>query len=108
MKVKFIFASLLFFGLMFSTQTSFAQATPKASKRQLKQGVRIKQGVRSGELTRKEAAGLKAQQRNIRRTKRAAKADGVVTPRERAVISRKQNRANRSIRRQKNDAQSRN
>ncbi|MEL6256130.1 MAG: hypothetical protein AAFR87_29260 [Bacteroidota bacterium] len=108
MKFKIIFTSLLFFGLVFSSQSSFAQSTLRVGKRQVKQQVRIKQGVRSGELTRKETKALRAQQRHINRTKKRAKADGVVTPAERKVISRKQNRASKSIRRQKNDAQSRN
>lgn len=108
MKFKIIFTSLLFFGLVFSSQQSFAQATPKVTKRQINQQKRVKQGVRSGEITKKEFVGIQAQQRNIRRTKRRAKADGQVTARERARIHRKQTRASRNIKRQKNDAQSRN
>ncbi|CAN5466757.1 hypothetical protein BH10BAC4_BH10BAC4_20700 [soil metagenome] len=84
----------------------FAQdATPKADARQVSERARIHQGRKSGELTSKEAAGLNAQQRHIRRTERRAKADGTVTAQERQKINRKQNRASRNIRRQKNDAQ---
>jgi len=107
MKVKFILTSLLFLGLAFSQQ-SFAQVTPKVAKRQVVQKNRIKHGMKNGELTKKEAAGLKAQQRHINRSKKRAKADGKVTARERNSIRRKQNRASRNIKRQKNDPQSRN
>jgi len=63
--------------------------------------------VSSGEVTRVEAAKLRSEQRQIRRTERRAKADGKVTRRERANLQRKQNQASRDIRRQKHDAQER-
>lgn len=82
--------------------------TPKSDVRQGIQQARIAQGVRSGDLTRAERRALKTQQRHIRRVERRAKSDGVVTPREKSKINRKQNRANRNIRRQKNDGDKRN
>lgn len=75
--------------------------------RQIQQQQRIQQGVASGEITRKEAVRLQAQQLNIKRAKRLAKADGIVTPVERAVIKHEQRQASVAIYRQKNDAQSR-
>lgn len=95
-----------FFVLLFST-IACAQSTPLADKREQNQRARIRDGVESGEVTKPEAARLKAEQRHIRRTERRAKSDGQVTPRERAKIQRKQNKASRDIRRQKNDGQSR-
>lgn len=89
--------------VMFFAFGVMAQVTPKASGRQAVQQVRIAEGVKSGELTKAERRALKAEQRHIRRTKRRAKANGVVTPREKKAIQRKQNRANRHIRRQKHD-----
>lgn len=80
-----------------------AQVTPRATARQGAQQSRIAEGVQSGDLSRKEAAGLEMQQRNIKRTKRQAKADGVVSPAERREIHRKQNRASRNIAREKRD-----
>jgi len=104
---KLIFYIGLF--LLGSLTHVFAQeATPNVSKKQVRQHYRIKEGVKSGELTRKEAKALRAEQRHIRRTKRRAKADGDVTRRERKAIHRKQRRANRHIYRQKHDAQDRN
>ena len=106
MKIRLFLAIALVMGFGLTT---FAQtATPKASKRQVKQQVRIQEGKNSGELTRKETAQLQAQQVHINRTKKRAKADGVVTPGERAQIQKKQNRANRNIRRKKNNDVSRN
>ncbi|MCI4668580.1 MAG: hypothetical protein MRZ79_10640 [Bacteroidia bacterium] len=105
MKVKLFFLTLAFvaFG-----STAFAQtATRKANTRQAKQTVRIKQGVKSGELTRSEATHLGLQQFHIQMAKKDAKADGVVTRREKAKINRKQDRASKNIYRQKHDRQDR-
>jgi uncharacterized membrane protein YebE (DUF533 family) len=96
--------------LIFSLALVAAIATAshaQANKRQAVQKARIVEGVQSGDLTRREAAKLAAEQANIKATKQAAKADGVVTPVEKAVIAQKQNRADRHIRKEKNDRQRR-
>jgi hypothetical protein len=82
-------------------------ATPVITERQENQKARIAEGVSSGQLTPREAAKLRAEQRAIRAEKRMAKADGVVTPAERAKLRHDQNRASRDIHRQKHDAQKR-
>jgi hypothetical protein len=102
MKLMVSAVSLLVAGSVFA-QTG----TPVANARQENQKERIEQGVKSGELTRKEAAKLRAEQRAIRAEKRMAKADGKVTAAERAKLRRDQNRASRDIYRQKHDAQKR-
>ncbi len=81
--------------------------TPKVTERQVNQQRRINQGVKSGELTRREAGKLQAQQAKVQRTKTKAKADGVVTQGERAKIHHQQNAASRNIYRQKHDGQKR-
>ena len=81
--------------------------TKKVNQRQKNQTERMAKGVNSGELTKKETKNLANQQRDIRRTKRAAKSDGKVTRKERAVIHSKQNAASRSIKRKKNNDRSR-
>lgn len=84
--------------LALAASASVAQtATPRATKRQVNQQARIHQGVKSGELTKGEATRLEAQQVKINRDKKKAKADGVVTPRERAKLAREQNRASKNI-----------
>lgn len=82
--------------------------TKKVNQRQKNQTTRIAKGAKSGELTKKETKQLARQQRDIRKTKRNAKADGVVTRKERALIHQKQNAANRNIKRKKNNSRSRN
>lgn len=82
--------------------------TKKVNQRQKNQTTRIAKGAKSGELTKKETKQLARQQRDIRKTKRNAKVDGVVTRKERAVIHQKQNAANRNIKRKKNNSRSRN
>ena len=82
--------------------------TPVVTERQENQQARIAEGVKSGELTKREAARLHAEQRTIRAEKRMAKADGKVTPAERAKLRRDQNRASADIYRQKHDAQKKN
>jgi len=98
-----------------STGLAFAQtpinrwqaATPGIARRQAEQQARINQGVRSGELTPEEARGLRTEQKLVRITKRAMKADGKVTPRERRVLNRQLNRTSRDISREKHDDQKR-
>ena len=80
-------------------------ATPKVTKRQIHQQQRIKEGVKSGELTKPEARRLEAREAKIQHDKRVAKSDGVVTPAERAKLAHEQNKASRRIYKQKHDAQ---
>ncbi len=87
------------------TVISYAQQMPVVNQRQGNQQARIREGVVSGDLTRRETRRLRTEQRHIRRTERRAKADGTVTVQERRKIQRKQNRASRDIRRQKHDGQ---
>lgn len=82
--------------------------TKKVNKRQTNQTTRIAEGVNSGELTKRETRKLARQQKDIQKTKKKAKADGVVTKKERATIQAKQNAANRNIRRKKNNERDRN
>ncbi len=79
-------------------------ATPRVDRREARQHVRIHQGVRSGQLTRGEAARLRAGQRHVHRVERRAKSDGVVTPRERARLNHVQNKQSRHIYRMKHNA----
>ena len=81
--------------------------TPVIDQREQRQEERIDQGVASGELTRREARRLEAQQTHIDRMENRAKADGVVTGRERARIHQTQDRASARIARNKHDRQAR-
>jgi len=77
--------------------------TPKIAKKQIHQQARIKQGVKSGELTKGETAGLEKEQGKIQAEKLQAKSDGKVTPQERKKIRRDQRKASRDIYRAKHN-----
>ncbi len=81
--------------------------TPVIRERQANQRARIHEGVKSGELTRPEAAHLRKEQRKINRDVATAKKDGTVTPAERRKITREQNRASRDIARKKHNNRTR-
>jgi len=103
MKLK-IFGGVLVAALAI---TSIAQAqtrTPVINHREHRQERRINQGVRSGELTHREASNLRHDERKIRSDKRMAKSDGRVTSGERKYLRHEENRTSRAIRRDKHNS----
>jgi hypothetical protein len=82
--------------------------TPGYDARQQHQRTRIVNGAQNGELTMRETRRLAAGQVHLNRVERRAKADGVVTGRERAHLHHEANQQSRRIYRQKHDAQDRN
>jgi hypothetical protein len=80
---------------------------PFVNGRQAVQQGRIAEGVKSGELTRPEAARLYHQQQVIRREERVYKAEGKLTPAERKDLHQDLNKTSSDIYKQKHDAQSR-
>jgi Skp family chaperone for outer membrane proteins len=80
---------------------------PGVNARQHNQRERIQQGVRSGELTRRETRKLVEEQRDVRQLERAYKSDGTLTGAERRDLHHEQNQASRDIYRQKHDEQDR-
>jgi hypothetical protein len=86
---------------------SASAGTPRLDQREQHQRARIHNGVRSGELTRRETRHLAAGQVHLRRAEARAKSDGVVTARERARLQHEANQQSRRIHRQKHDAQDR-
>lgn len=83
------------------------QRTPAVNERQHNQQERIRQGIKSGELTRREAERLKAEEARIRAAERRAKADGEVTAAERARLEKELAKASQNIHEQKHDEQDR-
>jgi hypothetical protein len=75
--------------------------------RQANHAERIAKARRSGELTRQEAAALRAEQARIAEVERYIKADGIVTRREAAVMDRLQDQANRNLYRESHDGEKR-
>lgn len=81
--------------------------TPRHDARQENQRERIVNGVHNGELTARETRRLAAGQVHLNRVEKRAKADGVVTARERAHLNHEANQQSRRIHRQKHDRQDR-
>ena len=80
---------------------------PGVNARQHNQRERIQQGVRSGELTRRETGRLVEEQRDVRQLERAYKSDGTLSGAERRDLQHEQNQASRAIYRQKHDDEQR-
>jgi uncharacterized protein (DUF3084 family) len=88
MKVNKLFAALAI--MIFTATVTSAQSTVTEHKR-------IKQGVKSGELTKRETKTLVNQQRDIHYDRKAARADGKVTHKERKHIRKDKRKASRTI-----------
>lgn len=78
------------------------------NKRQQKQDKRVDQGVKSGEITKKEKAQIEMKQAKIQHMENQARVDGKVTKKEKAAITKEQNEANRQINRKKTNHKARN
>ena len=75
----------------------------RIDNRQAAQDKRLEKGVKSGQLTREEAARLEKGQKEVRRAERRAEADGRVTNKERAQIEKMQDQQSKAIRRETQD-----
>ncbi len=91
-------------GAVYSTG-ALAQSTPQFIERDIHQQQRIEQGLRSGQLTVQEAAGLERETARIDRLQARALSDGRLSPEEAARINRAQDRLSQDIRRETHDAQ---
>jgi hypothetical protein len=104
MKVKSIVAIALFSVLSYATSAQTATTAKRVSTiKNDKQ--RIRQGVNSGELTKMEAARLKAQTAKVKQERKDYKADGVVTTEERKDLRQDKKKLSRRIYKQKHDGQ---
>jgi hypothetical protein len=86
---------------------AFAQSNSSIEQRDRAEDARIERGVESGQLTRREAAGLESERAQIERMERRARSDGVMTQNERNRIDRAQDRLSRDIYRESHDSQTR-
>ena len=82
---------------------AFAQAG--TIQRDVNQQQRIEQGLKSGQLTTREASRLEHEEARVERDQARAMQDGKLTPAEKARLAREQNRVSRDIYREKHDAQ---
>ena len=103
MKTKVILLTACAFLCVASVKAQFT--LPVVSVSQFFQDIRIKQGLKSGELTEREATRLQKEQHRIRRKKVKYQKDGVLTAREKYVLRNRQHKADTHIYRQKHDRQ---
>ncbi|GGE96893.1 hypothetical protein [Sphingomonas prati] len=97
---------LILAALGFTTVAAAAPADAQVNRRQDNQQQRIDRGVRSGQITGREADRLQRNQNNIARAEdRMRSSGGRLTNRERARLDNRQDRAGSKIRRQRNDRQ---
>lgn len=85
---------------------ALAQSQPapdRIDRRQAEQQQRIDKGIKKGQLTRSEAERLRQGQQRIQDMEEQARADGVVTRKERQQIDRAQNQESRNITRESHD-----
>lgn len=77
------------------------------NERQDNQKMRIKQGIHSGELTKREAVHLSRQQVKTQRKEAYFKSDGRLTKKERVILQRDLTKNSAKIYKQKHDGQQR-
>ena len=107
MKFHIIISLLTVTLLAVSADAGSERRAPGARRREVNQGGRIANGVRSGELTREETQGLVEEQREIRQEKREYKSDGKLTAEERMDLHQDLNQASQNIYNEKHDAEQR-
>ena len=81
--------------------------SPLVNKREQHQVQRLKNGVKSGALTGREALRSVVDQAQIRRQERRFKADGNLTKKERFKLHRELNQSGRRLYRRKHNGQTR-
>jgi polyhydroxyalkanoate synthesis regulator phasin len=110
MKKLFSLVILFVVGFVFvapSLQAEPGTRSPGVNRRERKQKARIKQGVKSGELTKDEAKELRQDQREIRQKEREMKSDGTLTKDERKELHQDLKESSQNIYEEKHDAEKR-
>lgn len=100
MKRKLILATAAFIFIL--------QVNAQTNARQKNQKERTVQGVKSGEITKKEAKTIHTQQKHVQQMEDKAKSDGVVTKKEKVKLNTAQNAASSSIYRKKHNKRTKN
>ena len=95
--------TIIFVTLILTLMWCSAAWADRSNIRDHRQAHRIRQGIRSGEITRPEARGLKNEQLRINRAYHRAVADGLLNWRERVQLKKMQDRASRHIYRAKHN-----
>src|SRR5450755_825671 len=98
MKTKFLIVAAIALGLGISS------ADAQIRHRAHTQHQRIRQGVKSGELTKGETKSLVKDQKDLHQDIKLAKSDGKITPGEKKIITKEENKDSREIYRKKHNA----
>ncbi len=101
MKTKFI--PLLLAGLL--TDSVFAQSVSGDVQRNVNQQARIEDGLKTGQLTTKEAGKLEREEAAVAREEHKALKDGKLNQQEKSKLTRMQDKASADIYAEKHDAQ---
>lgn len=104
---KFKTAIAIAVGTLFAG-AAFAQSNYSIEQRDRIEQARIDRGIRSGQLTSREADRLQSERAQIERLERRARSDGMLTQNERARIDHAQDRLGRDIYRESHDRQAAN
>jgi len=99
--------SLLLSGTLCAPLFAANPANP-IDRREQNQKSRIRQGVKSGELTRNETRHLRKEEAKIGTLEQKARSDGEISKKEARKLDRFLDKANRDIYKQKHDKQDRN
>jgi len=102
MKPHFILTGAIIIALGVNTANAQIKHRSQAQKH------RIKQGVKSGELTKAETANLIHDRKEIHQDVKLAKSDGKVTPGEKKIIRKEVNHESQEIYRKKHNNRDRN
>ena len=104
--IGFMLASIVFItGQAHAGQERHHPRDPGINHRQHYQQQRIKQGVRSGQLTREETKGLRRQEKSVRQEERAFKSDGQLSKGERKDLHQDLNNLSKEIYQEKHDGE---
>lgn len=98
-------AAAVFAILAGAAQAQIHAGAASAVQRNVNQQERIEQGLKSGQLTTREAAKLEKQEAKVDKTEARALKDGTLTDQEKQRIAAEQNKVSRDIAREKHDAQ---
>ena len=91
--------------LLFTLAISLISFTTANAQKKSKQ--RVQHGIKTGEVTKKEAAAIREEKQEVKEEVKEAKADGVITKEERKEIKEERQEANQAIKRSKHNAQKR-
>ena len=104
---------ILFFAILFAVTVSVNAQTQKHKGKKhedmsLKgEKARLKEGIKSGEITKDEAKRIKKEAKDVQRAKRKANADGTINKRERAKIAKEDRQLDKTIRKTKHNKKDR-